>query len=444
MTIKLIEIIDVKEPIGDANKLRERAWNKDLADPTKNTISIIEEIKKGGDEALLRLIEKYDNVKIESFVVTEKEIKEAYQSVTSSQIDTIKFMKSKLERSEQRIINNLKNMETDSAEEEDGEDGENVKINKKVTPISRVGCYIPGGKARYPSTVVMCTTPAKVAGVKQIVAISPPMKNGKIDPFTLVAADICGVDEFYKVGGAHGIAALAYGTKTIKRVDKIVGPGGVYVSVAKSIVSKDTAIDMIAGPTELLIYANEKTDPQIIALDLISQAEHSEDTICGVVTNSNSIAKRIVEEVDKTINFGNICRKEIVKKSLNQNGFVAICDNNKKITEFINEFAPEHLEILANNESEIVKGISNAGLILLGNYTPSSVSDYCLGSNHVLPTYRFAKSRSSLSVLDFVKIVNFVEIGNRRTLEKIAPMLREITLMEGLSNHYEAAIGRIK
>jgi histidinol dehydrogenase len=441
MTIKLIDIIDIKEPTDDANKLRERAWNKDLANPTKNTISIIEEIKKEGDEALLRFIEKYDNVKIDSFAVTEKEVKEAYQSVTSSQIDTIKFMKSKLEKSEQRIINNLKNMETDSAEEEDGED---VKINKKVTPISRVGCYIPGGKARYPSTVVMCATPAKVAGVKQIVAISPPMKNGKIDPFTLVAADICGVDEFYKVGGAHGIAALAYGTKTIKRVDKIVGPGGVYVSVAKSIVSKDTAIDMIAGPTELLIYANEKTDPKIIALDLISQAEHSEDTICGVVTNSNSIAKRIVEEVDKTINFGNICRKEIVKKSLNQNGFVAICDNNKKITEFINEFAPEHLEILANNESEIVKGISNAGLILLGNYTPSSVSDYCLGSNHVLPTYKFAKSRSSLSVLDFVKIVNLVEIGNRRTLEKIAPMLREITLMEGLSNHYEAAIGRIK
>ena len=443
MTIKLIDIIDVKEPTDDANKLRERAWNKDLVNPTKNTLSIIEEIKKEGDEALLRFIEKYDNVKIDSYAVTEKEVKEAYQCVTSSQIETIKFMKSKLEKSEQRIINSLKNMEADSDEEEEEEE-ENVKINKKVTPISRVGCYIPGGKARYPSTVVMCATPAKVAGVKQIVAISPPMKNGKIDPFTLVAADICGVDEFYKVGGAHGIAALAYGTKTIKRVDKIVGPGGVYVSVAKSIVSKDTAIDMIAGPTELLIYANEKTDPQIIALDLISQAEHSEDTICGVVTNSNSIAKRIVEEVDKTINFGNICRKEIVKKSLNQNGFVAICDNNKKITEFINEFAPEHLEILAINESEIVKGISNAGLILLGNYTPSSVSDYCLGSNHVLPTYMFAKSRSSLSVLDFVKIVNFVEIGNRQTLEKIAPMLREITLMEGLPNHYEAAIGRIK
>src|SRR5919107_1405698 len=347
MTIKLIEIIDVKEPTGDANKLRERAWNKDLANPTKNTISIIEEIKKEGDEALLRFIEKYDNVKIESFAVTEKEVKEAYQSVTSRQIDTIKFMKSKLEKSEQRIINNLKNMETDSDDEEDDE--ENVKINKKVKPISRVGCYIPGGKARYPSTVVMCTTPAKVAGVKQIVAISPPMKNGKIDPFTLVAADICGIDEFYKLGGAHGIAALAYGTEIIKKVDKIVGPGGLYVSIAKSVVSKDVAIDMIAGPTELLIYANEKTNPRHIVL----------------------------------------------------------------------------------------------GLILIGNNTPSSASDYCLGSNHVLPTNKFAKSRSSLSVLDFIKIVNTVEI-EKQTLEKISPILKEITLMEGLSNHYEAAYGRIQ
>jgi histidinol dehydrogenase len=289
----------------------------------------------------------------------------------------------------------------------------------------------------------MCAIPAKVAGVKQIVAISPPMKNGKVDPFTLVAADICGVNEFYKIGGAHGIAALAYGTKTIKKVDKIVGPGGLYVSVAKSIISKDIAIDMLAGPTELLIYANEKDDPRIVALDLISQAEHSEDTVCGVVTNSNSTAKKIIEEIYKIINFGNIDRKDIVEKSLNKNGFIAICDKDEKVIEFINEFAPEHLEILDNNERNIIKEINNAGLILIGNYTPSSISDYCLGSNHVLPTYKFAKSRSSLSVLDFIKIVNTVEI-EKQTLEKISPMLKEITLMEGLSNHYEAAYGRIQ
>jgi histidinol dehydrogenase len=429
----LINIINIKEPINDVNEIREKAWNKDIAIPTKNIIAIIDEIKKDGDKALLKFIDKFDSVKLDSFIVTKNDVKEAYENVTSDQIKTIKYMKSKLEKSERAIINSLKNIKIDA---------DDIKINKKVVPISRIGCYIPGGKARYPSTVVMCTIPAKVAGVKQIVAISPPMKNGKIDPFTLVAADICGVDEFYKIGGAHGIAALAYGTKTIKKVDKIVGPGGVYVSVAKSIVSKDIAIDMIAGPTELLIYANEKSDPRIIALDLISQAEHSEDTICGVVTNSKSIAKKITEEIDKIINFGNIARKEIVKKSLDQNGFIAVCDDKEKIIEFINEFAPEHLEIFDNNEKEIIERINSAGLILVGNYTPSSASDYCLGSNHVLPTYKFAKSRSSLSVLDFIKIINTIEI-DKQTLEQISPMLKEITLMEGLSNHYEAANGRI-
>src|ERR1700712_5657259 len=222
----MINIINVKEPTNDANRLRERAWNKDIIIPTKNTISIIDEVKKDGDDALLKCVEKFDNVKLKSFVVSKNEVKEAYENVTSDQIKTIKYMKLKLEKSERAIINSLKNINTDF---------EDIKIDKKVIPISRVGCYIPGGKARYPSTVVMCIVPAKVAGVKQIVAISPSMKNGKIDPFTLVAADICGVDEFYKIGGAHGIAALAYGTKTIKKVDKIVGPGGVYVSVAKSI-----------------------------------------------------------------------------------------------------------------------------------------------------------------------------------------------------------------
>ncbi|MGN6822373.1 MAG: histidinol dehydrogenase [Candidatus Nitrosocosmicus sp.] len=429
----MINIFNVKEPINDANELREKTWNKDIEVPTNNVRVIINEIKKGKDDALLKYIEKFDNVKLDSFVITKEEIKEAYEKVTPNQIKTIEFMKMKLEKSEQAIVNSLKNIKIDS---------EDIKINKKVIPISRVGCYIPGGKARYPSSVIMCTIPAKVAGVKQIVAISPPMKNGKIDPYTLVAADICGVDEFYKIGGAHGIAALTYGTQTIKRVDKIVGPGGLYVSIAKSLVSKDVAIDMIAGPTELLIYANEKSDPRIAALDLISQAEHSEDTVCGIVTKSTSIAKEIVKEINKTINLDNITRKEIVEKSLDKNGFIAICNDDKKVIDFINEFAPEHFEILDSNEIEIIKAIDNAGLILIGNNTPSSASDYCLGSNHVLPTYKFAKSRSSLSAIDFVKIVNTIEI-DKQTLEDLSPILKEITLMEGLFNHYEAAKGRI-
>lgn len=430
----MINIIKIDQPKDQANELRERSWNKDLSIPTKNVMKIIDEIRSSGDTGILKCIEKYENVKIDSFIVTKNEISHAYDNVSTGQIKIIKYMKSKLEKSEQAVIDNLKNIKINS-------DG--IKINKAVMPIFRIGCYIPGGKARYPSTVVMCAVPAKVAGVKQIVAITPPMKNGKVDPLTLVAGDICGVDEFYKIGGAYGIAALAYGTKTIKKVDKIVGPGGVYVSVAKSIVSKDVSIDMMAGPTELLVYANEKSNPRFIALDLISQSEHSEDTLCGVVTKSETIAEKVSKELNRIIKEDKISRKELVEKSINDNGFIAICESDEKIIEFINEFAPEHLEILTNSDRKIIKEIYNAGLILIGNYTPSSVSDYCLGSNHVLPTYRFAKSRSALSVLDFIKLVNTIEMS-RKTLKKISPMVKEITSTEGLFNHFEAVNGRIK
>ncbi len=429
----MISIIKIKNPVDDAERIREQTWNRDLLGPTEKVKSIIENIRKGGDQALLEFAEIYDNVK-ESIVVTKEEISNAYENTSSKQIKTIKYIKSKLEKSEKALLDKFSDIRIKS-------DG--IDINKSLIPISRIGCYVPGGKARYPSTLIMCSVPAKVAGVKQIVAISPPMTNGKIDPLTLVAGDICGIDEFYKVGGAHGIAALAYGTETIKKVDKIVGPGGMYVSVAKSLVSKDTSIDMIAGPTELLIYANKKTNPQFVALDLISQAEHSEDTVCGVVTNSDTVAKDIAEEIDKIIKYSDISRKEIVEKSLNKNGFIAICNDSEKVIEFINEFAPEHLEILDKNEKKIIGDVKNAGLILTGNYTPSSASDYCLGSNHVLPTYRFAKSRSSLSVLDFVKVINTIEI-NKNFLKKISPLLKEITEAEGLTNHYEAAHGRLR
>lgn len=430
----MIDIVKVKEPENYVNELRERTWNRDLAIPTKNTLEIIDKIKKEGDKGILECIEKFEGVRLDSFIVTKEEIREAYENVSINQIKTIKYMKTKLEKSEKAVVKNLKNIKINS---------NGIKINKTLMPIFRVGCYIPGGKARYPSTVIMCTTPAKVAGVREIVAISPPMKNGKIDPLTLVAGDICGVDEFYKLGGAYGIAALAYGTNTMKKVDKIVGPGGVYVSVAKSIVSKDISIDMMAGPTELLVYADEESNPRFVALDLISQSEHSEDTICGVVTKSEKVAKKISEELDKIINHGNIYRKELVEKSLQNNGFIAVCENNEKIVEFINEFAPEHLQIMAARDKKIIKEIYNAGLILIGKYTPSSVSDYCLGSNHVLPTYRFAKSRSALSVLDFIKLVNTIEM-NKITLKKISPMVKEITSTEGLINHFEAVNGRIK
>lgn len=430
----MINLIDIKQPREQANELRDRSWNKDLSIPTKNVLNIVDIIRAEGDTGIFKCIEKYDHVKLKSFIVTMDEIQEAYEKVSAKQIKIIKHIKSKLEKSEQAVIDNLKNIKIDS-------DG--IKIKKTILPIDRVGCYIPGGKARYPSTIVMCTVPAKVAGVGQIVAITPPMTNGEIDPLTLVAGDICGVDEFYKIGGAYGIAALAYGTQTIRKVDKIVGPGGVYVSVAKSIVSKDVSIDMIAGPTELLVYADEKSNAFYVALDLISQSEHSEDTLCGVVTKSKTVADNISREIDRIIKIKKIPREELVIKSMENNGFIALCQNNEQVVEFINEFAPEHLEIFAKEDRELIKKIHNAGLILIGKYTPSAVSDYCLGSNHVLPTYRFAKSRAALSVLDFIKLVNVIEM-NKNALKKIAPIMKEITSTEGLINHYNAVEGRIK
>jgi histidinol dehydrogenase len=343
----------------------------------------------------------------------------------------IKLMKQRLVKSELVIIKRLKGMVVSS-------DG--VRIDRMVKPIASVGCYIPGGRARYPSTVVMCAVPAKVASVKRIVALSPPRRDGTIDPLTLVAADICGVDEFYKVGGAQGIAALAYGTQSIGPVSKIVGPGGMFVTAAKLVASSTVSTDMVAGPTELLIYADATADSQLIAVDLISQAEHSTDTICGLVTTSDRLASEVQTQVESIVK--NITRLDIAKKSLENNGFVVVCRNESSCIEFVNEFAPEHLEIMCKYADAVARKIDSAGLVLIGQYAPSSASDYSLGSNHVLPTLGFGKSRASLSVLDFVKIVNKVKV-NKSGLAKVDRSIKEITSAEGLLNHYEAVKARM-
>jgi histidinol dehydrogenase len=289
----------------------------------------------------------------------------------------------------------------------------------------------------------MCVVPAKVAKVERIVAISPPQKDGHVDPLTLVAADICGVNEFYKMGGAQGIAALAVGTSTIDKVDKIVGPGGVFVTVAKILASKSVSIDMVAGPTELLIYADSTSTSRLISLDIISQAEHGFETFCGLVTTSKKLAADVIRDIKLILNNGNIKRAEIVRKSLKSNGFIAVAKNQSVAIEFANEIAPEHLEILSRDARTLSKKITTAGLTLLGKYTPSSASDYCLGSNHVLPTMGFGKSRSSLSVMDFVKIINIVE-ATSVGLNKAQWAIKEITHAEGLTNHYEAVKERLK
>jgi histidinol dehydrogenase len=424
-----MKIIHVADPASVAAQLHKATIIQDsLLEDAK---AIMRDVSEHGDPAVLNYTSKFDGARLDSLRVSEQEMKQAYAQVTKDQIMAVKLMKQRLIKSELAILKRLKGIAVSS---------EGVRIDRMVKPVTSVGCYIPGGKARYPSTVVMCAVPAKVAGVKRVVALSPPRKDGTIDPLTLVAADICRVDEFYKVGGAQGIAALAYGTQSIKPVNKIVGPGGMFVTAAKLIASATVSTDMVAGPTELLIYADATADSQLIAVDLISQAEHSTDTVCGLVTTSDKLASEVQKQVESIVK--NITRSDIVKKSLENNGFIVICRNESSCIEFVNEFAPEHLEIMCKYADAIAKKIDSAGLVLIGPYAPSSASDYSLGSNHVLPTLGFGKSRASLSVLDFVKIVNKVKV-NKSGLAKVDRSIREITSAEGLLNHYEAVKARM-
>jgi len=397
----------------------------------KKVLSIIYDVQKRKDKAIKYYEMKFSGIKINSLKVTRQEIKSAYSKVKKDQIIGIKLAKIRLEKSENAIRKNLQ----DISVKIDG-----IVIKKSFLAIDSVGCYIPGGKARYPSTIIMSVVPAQVAGVKKIIAVSPSNEKGEIDPLTLVAADICGVDEFYKTGGAQAIAALAYGTESIPQVDKIVGPGGAFVTLAKSLLSEVVSIDMIAGPTELAIIADSTADAELVALDIISQAEHSPDTLCCLITTSLKLKNLVLQSLQQKIKI--IQRSSIVEESLHKNGFITICSTEQQMINFANKLAPEHLEIITKNPQKLAKKIKSAGLILIGKNTPSSASDYLLGSNHILPTNRFGRTRGSLGVLDYMKIQTQVE-SSKPALEKILKYLKAITDAEGLPNHYEAVRGRL-
>lgn len=425
-----MKLVNVAEPANEAARLRKSVEISDAL--MAQAKAIMDDVAAHGDAAVLDYTAKFDGVRPDGLRVTEQEVKQAYLKVTKEQVRALKLMKARLEKSELAILKRLRGIVVRS---------EGVAIERALLPVAGVGCYIPGGKARYPSTVVMCAVPAKVAGVKRVVAITPPTRDGGADPLTIVAADICGVDELYKIGGAQGIAALAYGTQTIKPVSKIVGPGGMFVAAAKLAASGKVSTDMVAGPTELLVYADDSADPRIVAADLISQAEHSPDTVCGLVTASDKLAAKVQAEVESMI--PGIARADIVAASMQQNGFAAVCRDEKACMEFVNEFAPEHLEIICKRPEAVAKKVENAGLVLIGPDAPSSASDYALGSNHVLPTLGFGKSRSSLSVLDFIKLTNRVRVS-RAGLARAEQAVKEIATAEGLPNHYEALRARGK
>jgi histidinol dehydrogenase len=427
-----LRIVDIKNVQSDVAKFRKSRVT--LSDSIiKKTSYIVTSVEKSGDRVLFKYTQEFEGVELKTLRVSEDEIRSAFKKVTSLQLKSIHVMRKRLIKFESNLFDHVGSIESRF---------DRLKITRLLRPIENVGCYVPGGKARYPSTLLMCCTPANVAGVKRLVVITPPQKDGSIDPLTLVAADICKVQEVYKLGGAQGIAALAFGTESIRKVDKIVGPGGIFVTAAKNMVSDRVAIDMVAGPTELLVFADSKSHPRLVALDLISQSEHSNDTLCGMVTTSRRVAMRVNEEINMLIrNKEGVLRRDIIKQSLNENGFIAICKGKSEAIDFINEFAPEHLEVMTINAGSVVKKIRSAGLILIGKYTPSAASDYCLGSNHVLPTLGFAKSRAALSVLDFLKMISCIEL-NGKGLKKIESCVREITTAEGLFNHYKAVEGR--
>jgi len=394
--------------------------------------SILKNVKKNGDVAIRKYEKKFSGAKISSLRLSQKEIKNTYLKISKTELNALRLAKSRLVKTELTIKSLLK----DKTINHDG-----IKIFKKFIPIHSVGCYIPGGLAKYPSSVLMSVVPAKVAGVTRIVIVSPPNSYGNIDPLTIVAADICGADEIYKTGGAQSIAALSYGTKSIPKVDKIVGPGGAFVTIAKSLINDQTGIDMLAGPTELGIIADDSANPKFIALDLISQAEHSIDTLCYLITNSQKLAKSVNKIISELML--NIQRANIVNSSLTNNGFIAICKTKSDMIKLANTLAPEHLQIMTKNLEFYSSKITTSGLVLLGNNSPSSASDYVLGSNHILPTSGFGKIRGSLSVLDFLKINTQINCS-QLSLSKVLKHLEVLTKAEGLPNHYEAVRGRLK
>jgi histidinol dehydrogenase len=411
----LIKILQVRNIDSFVESRRQKTSEKDK----KIVQSILNDVRKNGDSAVKKYEQKFNGRKTSQLRVSAKEIKEARSKISREEVTALQTMSARLSNSSPKI---------------------QIRGSRKFVAIPSVGCYIPGGQARYPSSVVMSVIPAKIAGVKRIVIVSPPDRDGKIDPLTIVAAKKCGATEIYKIGGAQAIGALAYGTKSIPKVDKIVGPGGKFVSIAKSLVSDQTAIDMVAGPTELGIIADASSDPELIALDLISQAEHSRDTMCFVITQSKTMAKQIQKSIEKLI--PGTERSSIIKESISKNGFIAVCKNENEMIGLANEIAPEHMELMVKNAKTLSKKITGAGLLLIGKNTPSSASDYLLGTNHILPTNGFGRTRGGLSVLDFLKLQTVIE-SKKSGLRKISKSLKALTDAEDLPNHYKAVERRL-
>ena len=386
--------------------------------------AIIQEVREHGDEALFAYTEKFDGVKItaDTVRVTKEEIEEAYAEVDSSLLDVIR-----------KSLVNIRSYHEKQKKYSWFDTTENGTIlGQKITPLGTVGVYVPGGKAVYPSSVLMNVVPAKVAGVERIVMTTPPGKDGKIPASTLVAAHEAGTDEIYKAGGAQAIAALAYGTKSIPKADKITGPGNIYVALAKRAGYGHVSIDSVAGPSEILVLADDSAPPRYVAADLLSQAEHDEMASAILVTTSEALAQEVEKEIEGFLK--TLSRAEIIQKSLDQYGFILLADTMEDAIDAVNSIASEHLELVTRNPFEVMTKIRNAGAIFIGEYSSEPLGDYFAGPNHVLPTNGTAKFFSALSVDDFIKKSSIVYYS-KEALEPIHEDIITFAEAEKLTAH---------
>lgn len=390
---------------------------------------IIYNVRKRGDTALYEYCEKFDKAKLDSLLVSEEEIEEAFASVEPRFIEILTKAAANIRKFHEKQVRN-----SFIINDEDG-----IVIGQKVIPVDRAGLYVPGGTAAYPSTVLMDSIPAKIAGCREVVMVTPPSKDGKVNPVILAAAKIAGIDKIFKVGGAQAVAALAYGTESIPKVDKIVGPGNAFVAEAKKQVFGQVSIDMIAGPSEILIVADGKSDASHLAADLLSQAEHDKMASAVLVTDCPVLAEKVSEELEKQI--PQLLRAEIARASIDNNGKIIVADDLRQAIEIANEIAPEHLELCVDNPFDYLDSIRHAGSIFMGRNCPEALGDYFAGPNHTLPTSGTAKFSSPLSVDDFVKKTQYTHY-TREALSRVAKDVAFFAEKEGLTAHAKSAVIR--
>lgn len=410
--------------------------NRDIfarAVPTVNVeatvADIIDNVKRRGDAALFEYTEKFDGVRLSSLLVTQEEIAEARAAVDPDFLRILEKAASNIRRFHERQVRNSFIIN----------DTDGIVIGQKIIPVDRAGLYVPGGTAAYPSTVLMDSIPAKIAGCRSVMIVTPPDRQGKINPVILAAASVAGVDQIFKVGGAQAIAALAYGTESIPRADKIVGPGNAFVAEAKKQVYGQVSIDMIAGPSEILIVADGASDPRCVAADLLSQAEHDKMASAVLVTDSEAFALAVQAELE--VQIPQLERCEIARASIDRNGKIIVADTLDRAIEIANEIAPEHLELCVDNPFDYLDSIRHAGSIFMGRNCPEALGDYFAGPNHTLPTGGTAKFSSPLSVDDFIKKTQYTYY-TRDALRRVAGDVATFARAEGLTAHAKSAVIR--